>query len=467
MAGVKNTVRTLAENVATLVYRLRNVLTGKAPVQVVVTGPDDRLAVALAEQISSWYHPSNAITVWGPAIAAEQLRARVIVSSDPDDAGRYERIARRLKPTRRLVVVLAVADPLTLISERLAILPDHFAQGADYRLTVEGVIRSRTRPGVVDRTLDSLELLAHAPNSSLLIKREDARLAPDDVAATITTAIQAAGGPKTLVSPRLTVDHLKAEAPHDADRIIEQRQRFPELDQLRHSLGFPAAPPLSSPAITQPRGLIVAFHTPDEIYSREAERLKKSLDALGLEYSISVVEPESNWVRTTLLKPTWIRPARESIRGPLLYVDVDAFVHEDPWPHVAHLDGDMAAEVDTSGELNSATLWINDTPEALLILDLWTTWATDRREQDNGILRHTGEHGDQGVLRRIVEIEESSDNPRFRFSRLTPNMASIFDDSDVYRYGPVVIEQLQASRETAQREKRLARRRDRLAQLGE
>jgi len=467
MAGVKNTVREIAAKVDTLAYRLRNLLTGKTPVQVVITGPDDRLATALTEQISGWYSPSQAVTVWGPAVAAERLRARVIVSSDPDDAARFERITRRLSPTRRLVVILAVADPLTLVSEASTLLPDQFPQGANYRLTVEGRTRSRTRPGVVDRTRDALGLIKDAPEVSLLVRREDATATPDEMAAKIRRAIQSAGGPKTLGSPRLALNSLKLEGTRNSQRVTHQRERFPELDALRESLGYPPESSVLSAALTTPRGLIVAFHTPDEIYTREAERLKKSLDALGLEYSISVVEPESNWVRTTLLKPTWIRPARESIRGPLLYVDVDAFVHEDPWPHVADLDADMAAVVYTNGELNSATLWINDTPGASTLLDLWATWSTDRRAKDDGSLRQIGDDSDQGVLRHLVEAEESSDAPRFHFARLSPNMASIFDRLDDYRYGPIVIEQLQASREITQREKRLARRRDRLAQLGE
>lgn len=467
MAGVKNTVRAVAAKVDTLAYRIRNLLTRKTPVQVVITGPDDRLVTALTEQISAWYHPSQVVTVWGPAVAAERLRARVIVSSDPDDAARFERITRRLSPTRRLVVVLAVADPLTLVSEASKQLPGHFAQGANYRLTVDGKTRSRTRPGVVDRTWDALGLIKNAPEVSLLVRREDAIVTPDETAAKISRAIQSAGGPKTLVSPRLALDSLTSNSGRDSQRVIQQREQFPELDALREPLGYPPESSVSSAALTAPRGLIVAFHTPDEIYTREAERLKKSLDALGLEYSISVVEPEANWVRTTLLKPTWIRPARESVRGPLLYVDVDAFVHKDPWPHVADLDADMAAVVYTNGELNSATLWINDTPGASQLLDLWATWSTDRRAKDGGSLRQIGDDSDQGVLRHLVEAEESHDAPRFHFARLSPNMASIFDRLDDYRYGPIVIEQLQASREITQREKRLARRRDRLAQLGE
>jgi len=172
-------------------------------------------------------------------------------------------------------------------------------------------------------------------------------------------------------------------------------------------------------------------------------------------------------VRTTLLKPTWIAPARKKHRGPLLYIDVDAYVHDNPWPCLEGLVSDMGAVVYPSGELNSATLWINDTPGAQTLLSVWAQGSGNRRELDNGTLRQVGDDSDQGVLRLIVEEEEKSDTPRFRFARLQPNLATIFDRLDAYRFGPITIEQLQVSREITRRDKRLARRRQRLAELGD
>jgi hypothetical protein len=254
-----------------------------------------------------------------------------------------------------------------------------------------------------------------------------------------------------------------------SQRISRQLERFPELDEVADALGYGTTlpPPTTAPApgVVAARGLIIGFHTPEEIYRREADRLKKSLDQLGLDYRISVVEPESIWVRTTLLKPSWIQPARQTQRGPLLYVDVDAFVHEDPWPHVADLEADMAAVVYPNGELNSATLWINDTEGARTLLTQWATWSSDRRSTDSGHLRQVGDDSDQGVLRLIVEAEEAKTSPSFRFGRLTPNMATIFDRTSEYRYGPIAIEQLQVSRESTRNEKRLARRRARTTEL--
>lgn len=473
MAGLKCTARTAMSAVLTLMYQLRNLVSGKKPVHVVVCGPDDDTARVLIDQIPSLFSAKNVAVVWGQALWAERVRARVIVSWDPDDASRFDQIEKRLSPTRRIVYVLAVSHPLDLVSEPSPHLTHHFTQGADYRLHVDGRTRSFTEPGVIARSRDVLSVMNRAGSRAVVAKREDLNADTSQVLHTIADLIVQAGGPKpTTGAKKADPVSLSPASPYSDDlsrvaRVDSQRRRFPELDDVTAGLGY-AVPPSPSPTgKVSTKGLIVAFHTPDEIYQAEADRLRKCLDGLGLDYEISVVEPESNWVRTTLLKPTWIAPARKKHRGPLLYVDVDAYVHDNPWPSLEGLDADMGAVVYPSGELNSATLWINDTAEAQTLLSLWSQGSGSRRGSDNGTLRQVGDDSDQGVLRLIVEEEEANDSPRFRFARLQPNLATIFDRLDAYRYGPLVIEQLQVSREITLREKRLARRRQRLAELGD
>jgi len=471
MAGLKHRVRKTGESVATFFYRLRNILSGWTPVHLVVTGPDDGGARALVDTIAGWFSPSSVVVVWGPARFARRIRARVIVSWDPDDATRADQISAELSATRRLGFVLACSDPHHLVSEVSPMLSHEYSQGGDYRLHVDGAIRSFTQPGVISRTRDALSVLTRYPDNARLIARgvgEEHSSTRD----TILGLVSALGGPTANAEgdtrgnsdgePGRPDEALDA---HQLARTARQLQRFPELVTLANDLGYPALDVSAAQTTPGARGTIIAFHTPDEVYRAEAERLKKSLDKLGLDYKFTVVEPESNWVRTTLLKPSWILPVRQEIRGPLLYIDVDAYVHEDPWPHLDGLDGDMGAVVYSNGQLNSATLWINDTEGAQLMLSLWLEGTGARRDDDQGDLTPTGENGDQGVLRLVVEREEKVAEPRFRLHRLPPNLATIFDRTDEYRFGPVAIEQLQVSREATQVEKRLSRRRDRLAQL--
>jgi len=473
MAGLKHTVATVMRSTATLAYQCRNLVTGTKPVHVVVCGPDDSTAKAVMEQLPGLFNPTDVAVVWGRAQWAESVRSRLIVSWDPDDASRVDEIEKALSPTRRIVYLLVVADPMELVSERSPELPHHFSQGADYRLHVDEATRSLTEPGVIPRSRDALAVRKKCGPRALVIKREDLNLNPPESLRTITDLIGQHGGPKPLTTgaphpfAETSTPPPYSDTPDRVTRVESQRRRFPELDEVAEALGYQTPPVPLAPARVSAKGLIVAFHTPDAIYEAEAERLRKSLDGLGLDYEISVVEPESNWVRTTLLKPTWIAPARKRHRGPLLYIDVDAYVHENPWPSLDDVSADMGAVVYPSGELNSATLWINDTPEAQTLLSLWSQGSGNRRDSDNGNLRQVGDDSDQGVLRLIVEEEEERDNPRFRFARLQPNLATIFDRLDAYRYGPITIEQLQVSREITLREKRLARRRQRLAELGD
>jgi hypothetical protein len=474
MVGLKHTAKTVMSVLATRAYQLKNLVTGAKPVHVVVCGPDDQGARALLDLVPSLFATEDVAVVWGQALWAESVRARLIVSWDPDDASRVGEIEKTLSTTRNLVYLLAVADPLVLVSERSAELPHHFSQGADYRLHVDGATRSFTEPGVVSRSRDVLAVTKNCGSRALVIRREESNINASEALRAIVNLVKQNGGPGPATAgtapPSFPVPAPLSPYSGIPDRVAQvesQRRRFPELDDVAKALGYQAPPPPAVAATVSARGLIIAFHTPDKIYEAEAERLRRSLDGLGLDYEISVVEPESNWVRTTLLKPTWIAPAREKHRGPLLYIDVDAYVHEDPWPSLDGLSADMGAVVYPSGELNSATLWINDTPEAQTLLSLWSQGSGNRRESDNGNLRQVGDDSDQGVLRLIVEEEEESENPRFRFARLQPNFATIFDRLDAYRYGAITIEQLQVSREITLREKRLARRRQRLGELGD
>ncbi len=471
MAGLKNTAAIVAASVSDLSYRLRNALSGKKPVHLVVCGPDDTAAKALMEQLPGLFKPSDVSLVWGQALWARRVRSRVIISWDPDDASRHDAIERILSPTRHLIWVLAVSDPKQLVCQRSDSLPHHFAQGADYRLYVDGRTRSLTQPGVISRSRDVLQIINQYAGRAVVVKRDSLHTHPEQVFASITDAVANCGGPGPVAQgdvPTVTSNAVLPDFEPTRDqraRIALQRERFPELDEVATELGYESGPRPTPGAQVSARGLIVAFHTPDEMYKAEADRLRGSLDALGLEYVISVVEPESNWVRTTLLKPTWIAPARKKLRGPLLYVDVDAFVHTNPWTYISDPGADMAAMIDLSGQLYSGTLFIDDTSGAQTILSEWEEQSENRRNQDTGSLGNTGDDGDQGVLKAIVEAEESEAAPRFSFGRLPPNLATIFDRTGDYCFGPVAIEHLQASREVTQQTKRLERRRARLSEL--
>lgn len=455
------------------IHSVLRLVRGHRPLHIIVTGPDDLLAETIAPILAHAFGVKEARVSRGSGKALLKGFARLTVATDPNALRLEKEQGEQLSRYRQAIFVVALDDPRNLVSERSARHPHLWRQGFDYRLVVnDRGQQSVTDPGVMDRLADGLTPPA---GTSVVVVRRDS----------LATGIQAVITQVSDTLPRRSGEFIESEvnAPALEEKLVsspwqdsaERRLRVarqialcPDLEVQAIRLGYEPSSPNSAnlPIVNHDRGTIIAFHTPDEVYRGEAARLEKSLKRLGLPYQIKEVEPEKNWVRTTLLKPSWILPVREALSGPLLYIDVDAFVHQDPWPYLASMEGDMATFVGHDGAFNSATIWINDTEGAREILRRWSTYSDTRRDQDSGQLKHQGDHGDQGVLQVVIEEDEASSSPTFRYGRLPVNLTYIFDRPHLYRYGPVYIEQLQASRETSENLKRLERRRQRLLELG-
>jgi len=74
---------------------------------------------------------------------------------------------------------------------------------------------------------------------------------------------------------------------------------------------------------------VVGFYTNGTTYEREAGLLMASLARVGMSYEIAAVDDRGSWDKNVAVKPQFLLSARERIRGPIVYIDVDAFVHED------------------------------------------------------------------------------------------------------------------------------------------
>lgn len=203
------------------------------------------------------------------------------------------------------------------------------------------------------------------------------------------------------------------------------------------------------------RGTIVAFHTDDDFYTEEATRCRARLEQLELPHDFTSVPKNGNWVENCALKPEFLLDVRQRLRGPLLYIDVDAFVHRNPWPYLSSYDADMAAYIHSDSELISCTLFLNDTPATLDLLSEWVA----RQKMAPRVW-------DQKVLQDIIVGNEAEEQD-FIFQRLPPNFAYICDKYYDHVHGQPIIEQLQASRivKRGRRGDRMARRIDELKTL--
>lgn len=395
-----------------------------------------------------------------PARRTSNIFAQRIITKRPLDVFELDAIARDIGRLRELQFVVSIRDPRDLVTSRHVSVPSQYFQGADYQFFVSHGVKALINPGII-ACYDALSKAEEEGTLPVLrVRYEEIVTAPEEIrhrlrrltgfpfdrpfadfhtsAVPTALSIQLNG----IRPPRPGSAPAWSEAQRLA-RAHRQVTQFPVLEEIAVRWGYPAFGEvidrygLAVPHLETPRGTIVAFHTDDDLYRAEAQRLIRSLDRLRLPYDLTVVPPKDLWVANCAMKPEIIADARRRLRGPLLYVDVDAFVHRDPWPYLAQYHGDIAFHVDRTGQLNSATIFIADTTKAREILDAWVAQQRAHPTQ-----------WDQDALREVILRDEAEAEPRWTAQRLPINLAYIFDRAPDYLYGPVLIEQLQASRES-------------------
>ncbi len=162
---------------------------------------------------------------------------------------------------------------------------------------------------------------------------------------------------------------------------------------------------------------------------------------LGLSVQTTGVDSTGSWVRNASLNAAFLLEARQQHRGPLLYVDVDAVFHRNPWPQLAQYECDIALYRE-NGRLLSGTILLNDTPQTLNLLEEWKT----RSEINPDIW-------DQVVLQEILDQDQALETV-YSVERLPATFCWIFDRLTNVRDDHVFIEHLQASRQAKGAEKR-------------
>ena len=458
----------LLDTATVALHRLLGVLRGRA-LHILITGPDPMGMEAFATALLRSSPPLKVHS--GRAAETQTCFRRVVVSTSLDDVTDHDGVITTVGRFRKVVVIAATADARDLVCARHPDLPHQWPDGFDYRfLFGPNGTKSFTEPGVLPRFAGLDQWNADTKVSVIAVTREELQTRPQAALARVGEDVPSSPGwvrgditsAQVSLPPAVTWPDSK----ESTERVLQQVALAPELEERATGLGYPALRSVTkAQAPKTTRGTVVAFHTPDEVYRAEAARLKKTLDALGLDYHFFEVEPEKNWVRTTLLKPSWILKAREELAGPLLYIDVDAIVHQDPWPYLSQFCGDLAALVLPNGQFASGTILVGDTPAARSLLAEWRDASSARLASDEGSLLAIGDHGDQGVLSEIVRKSEVGQG-NFAFQRLPINLTFIFDRADWYfLYGPVLIEHLQASREFKERSAHLSRRHERLQQI--
>jgi hypothetical protein len=70
--------------------------------------------------------------------------------------------------------------------------------------------------------------------------------------------------------------------------------------------------------------LIVSFHTGEDRYAKDAERMVASAEKFGYQTYIEIIQSGLNWTRACCLKPSFILKTMEKFgRRPFLWIDCD------------------------------------------------------------------------------------------------------------------------------------------------
>lgn len=190
--------------------------------------------------------------------------------------------------------------------------------------------------------------------------------------------------------------------------------------------------------------MIVSFYTPGYYAQVANQRLLPSLRALGLDHDVREVFLGEGWAKRTQFKAEFLQHMRaEHIDQDLLWVDVDAVVHADPFETLR--DGyqycDLAAHYLRGEELLSGTLWM---PAAGMRTDeLLDEWRTVNE-------RGGKEAWDQRNLQAaIAELQQTG---HLAIAELPPQLCFIHDTMRRLHPGVTpIIEHFQASREVRRR----------------
>lgn len=119
---------------------------------------------------------------------------------------------------------------------------------------------------------------------------------------------------------------------------------------------------------------IISFYTNDWIYPDHAERLRRELRALKLDFRIDLLDSTGSYGKNCCLKPHFIRDCLKQEQQPLLWMDVDSSIYQKP-ELLTRIDGYDLASVKRSNstdlQWHVGTLWFAPTENSFRFLDRW------------------------------------------------------------------------------------------------
>ncbi|TDW25976.1 hypothetical protein EV128_116149 [Rhizobium azibense] len=382
-----------------------------------------------------------------PIVEDEPLRD-LVDRPDLQEFGAVSISTRNLATVGKLIdagidvrVVVLVEDPRVLLGRKDQRAPGLYRYSFDHCLHLaDNGVATLSDPGILHMAALLRSVLGRHPQA-ITVRYSDLQESAHDVEDALKAFL---GGKSHLpAKARDETSALVGQVPTDAERIVRQFRLAPELFDVIKRWGYGAERSwfdqlsAETPHAFEDRpGTIVAYYTRGTRYEQEAARMLTSLSRLGLPVALSAVDDAGDWLANVRRKPHFLVDRRRELIGPLLYVDVDAVIHSDPWPYLRGYTGDCAVAGHHSANYISGTILINDTEGARAFLDAWCSDQSSKPEA-----------WDQHSLHDVVLANQHSETPLFKVDLLPPEMCMVFDR----RFSPPitpVIEHLQASRET-------------------
>ena len=181
--------------------------------------------------------------------------------------------------------------------------------------------------------------------------------------------------------------------------------------------------------------MFISYYTKNTDYVNHVERLVNSLNALELPFYVRGIEDRGSWKKNVAYKPEFIKEMLDLHKKPLVFLDADAEVLKPPI-----LFDELTNEYDlgvhyrdnpnvSKPELLSGTIWVNYTPEARILLEIW-------KDRTRAELEHYTQP--QQILDASIR-----EFPPVKVYELPKEYTRIFDAQEM---GEAVIQHNQASR---------------------
>lgn len=148
------------------------------------------------------------------------------------------------------------------------------------------------------------------------------------------------------------------------------------------------------------RPLFVSYFTENTLYEKESADLIASFKKFGLEYEVAAVPNLGSWSKNCCYKPAFLLEMLEKHNRPLVWTDVDSVVVKDPvffdecYADIALRINDQLS-TDDKAKVLTGTFFINNTPSAKKLLQLW-------KKECERILEKDAMAFDQVALRKVI-----------------------------------------------------------------